>query len=123
MDNLAEMYKTIPNKFIQDDVVTATVYSAVKEQTNVTFNITASGFVIRNTVNILAVSRDLLDKYPYGTVVQIKHPVINRKYGHYFVVLDTMNKRMSKTIDILVDKNDPPDIWHNVMIKKLNSVQ
>ena len=75
--------------------VTVTAYSAHEDQTNEEPWFTADMSLSR--VGILAVSRDLLDVYgiDYGDTV------ILEKYG-VFRVHDTMNKRYTKRVDILM---------------------
>lgn len=106
--------------FCHDATVTVTVYRAVKSQTNRNPNITASGFIIRNEVNLVAVSRDLLKYYPYGTLIEIDHFEINQNYGRLFIVLDVTNKRLVNTVDILIDKDDQIGKWTDVRIRKVN---
>jgi 3D (Asp-Asp-Asp) domain-containing protein len=64
------------SKSISYETVTLTTYSATIGQTDSTPHITASGFKI-DTINpkkhrIIAVSRDLKKKWPFGTKVRIK---------------------------------------------------
>jgi 3D (Asp-Asp-Asp) domain-containing protein len=108
-------------EFCHDTTVDVTVYRAVKKETNKNVNITASGFVIRGKVSLVAVSRDLLKYYPYGTIIAIDHPEINKRYGYLFVVLDTTHKRLRNTVDILIDKNESLGKWTGVKIKKIHT--
>lgn len=86
--------------------VTATVYNADPRQCNADYLTTASGSRIDTTLlkdgklRWIAVSRDLLDKYPYGTSVYLWISEGHPKNGSY-KVKDTMNKRYTNCIDIL----------------------
>src|SRR5690606_31730884 len=91
------------------DTVRVTVYNANK------YDKTASGFVIRNNENIVAVSPDLLDKYPYGSIIYLLHPEVNKKYGYVFTVLDRTNARITNTIDIL--SRDSVGLWNAKILK------
>lgn len=107
--------------------VTVTVYNSECTQTDAKPLETASGFRINiediksKKIRIIAVSRDLLDKYPYGSIVIISNKVINAKYGEVFVVLDTLNERYTKTIDILIS-DDEINKWENVPIVHFNEI-
>lgn len=75
--------------------VTATAYNSVPEQTNEEPWIAAWGDSLSNGMRIIAVSRDLLTiGLERGTVVQI-----DGLPGEY-VVLDKMNKRWRRKIDV-----------------------
>ena len=76
-------------------VVTASAYNSVRSQTNNNPTIAAWGDRLRPGMKAIAVSRDLLKMgLRHGTKVKI-----NGLPGEY-VVLDKMNKRWSKKIDI-----------------------
>lgn len=100
--------------------VTATVYHAVPEQTNSDPSHTASMFKLdlKNPYKhrIIAVSRDLLDKFPYGTKVVVSGV---GKYSGIYTVHDTMNKRYKKRIDILINKGMKLGKWECVEIREL----
>ncbi len=108
-------------KAIETDIVSVSVFHALERQTDLSPLQTASGFLIsRNDhVNLVAVSRDLLDKYPMGSIIQIHHKEINKEYGTYFAVLDKMGKSSTKSIDILIIDHKV-DKYHNVSIEKVN---
>jgi len=99
--------------------VTATVYHAVVEQCNEDPGHTASMFKLDldnpYKHRIIAVSRDLRAKYPYGTKVK----VTGTDYDGIYYVEDTMNKRYSKRIDILINQDMPIGKWHNVKITRI----
>lgn len=103
----------------KEEVVTCTVYNAVQEQTNSDPSHTASMFKLdlKNPYKhkIIAVSRDLLNKFPMGTKVLIE----GTKYDGIYTVQDKMNKRYTKRIDILINLDMPIGKWYNVKMKKL----
>ena len=81
--------------------VIATAYTSHAAQTDSTPNITAWGDKLRPGMKVIAVSRDLLKVYglKHGSKVHIKG-----LSGEY-LVLDKMNKRWKKRIDIYMGKN------------------
>lgn len=110
-----------PFEYMQTEVVDVTVYSPrVRETDNFPLQ-TASGFLIDTCIKpqVVSVSRDLLDCFPYGSIIEISQPEINSLYGKYFVVLDCMNARFEKRIDILVINHKKLHKWHDVHITKL----
>lgn len=87
--------------------VTLTCYHAVEAQCNANYLKTASGANIESTETAykhryIAVSRDLLEEYPYGTVVTIDSCSIS-EYNGEWIVQDTMNKRWRNAVDILIN--------------------
>jgi 3D (Asp-Asp-Asp) domain-containing protein len=96
-------------------IVTITIYYAVAAQTDSTPLITASGYHIKGNDKIIAVSRDLLKDFPYGTKVEV---CCNCYYEGIYKVEDTMNKRFTNTIDILTSPDKPYGKWKGT-IKKL----
>jgi 3D (Asp-Asp-Asp) domain-containing protein len=76
--------------------VTATAYTSHVGQTDSTPNIAAWGDKLKPGMKVIAVSRDLLDKYGLKRGSKVK---IHGQPGHY-IVLDKMNKRWKKKIDI-----------------------
>ena len=105
--------------FSQDRVI-ASVYNAVAEQCNEDYLNTAFMFHLGTQGHfkhrIIAVSRDLLVKYPNGSKVLLK----GTKYDGVYTVRDKMNKRFKKRIDILIDSHMPIGFWRDVTIKKIN---
>ena len=88
-------------------IVTATCYHAVAGQCNDDYLTTASGKKIDSTETayehrFVAVSRDLLDEYPYGTAIIVSDAEIEEYNGVWYVE-DTMNKRFTETIDFLIN--------------------
>ena len=102
-----------------DEEVTATVYNAVPAQTNSDPSHTASMFKLDLSNpykhRIIAVSRDLLIKFPMGTKVRVS----GTKYDGIYVVRDKMNKRYKKRIDILINVDMKIGKWDNVVITKI----
>lgn len=102
------------------DVVVCTVYNAVPEQTNSDPEHTA--FMFKLDLNnpykhrIIAVSRDLLKKYPKGTKVYID----GTRYDGIYTVMDKMNKRYTNRIDILINEDMPIGKWNHTKIIKAN---
>ena len=115
-------YKTREiEKQVEVYIVTATVYHAVKEQCNNDYLTTASGVKISSTNTAynhryLAVSRDLLDIFPYGTIVEIEGC---GELDGQWIVADTMNKRYKGYIDLLINPNMKQGKWTGVRIKKI----
>lgn len=106
------------------DKVRTTVYHAVEEECNSDPGHTAFMFEL-NLKNpykhkIIAVSRNLLKKYPNGSKVYV---VGTGKYDGIYTVRDKMNKRFKNCIDILINKDMPIGCWNNVRIYKLNKAQ
>lgn len=99
--------------------VHATVYNAVPEQTNSDPGHTAFMFELDLTNpykhRIIAVSRDLLKKYPKGTKVLVK----GTTYDGIFIVMDKMNKRYTNRIDLLINQEMQIGNWPNATITKI----
>lgn len=106
--------------------VTASVYYPEVAQTDKTPFTTADGSKINKKKpgkhRWVAVSRNLLrnwgGKIDYGDTLKVKG--ISRKLDGYYVVRDTMARRMKNRIDILVSKDDDLGFWRNVNIYHLN---
>ena len=102
-------------------VVTATVYHAVEGQCDDSPLVTASGARISSADSAydhryLAVSRDLLDVFPYGTMVEVSGC---GELDGYWVVQDTMNRRYKGYIDLLINPDMKGGKWEGVRIKKV----
>jgi 3D (Asp-Asp-Asp) domain-containing protein len=120
--NIQDAIKEYNLRYECGDSVTVTVYTNSERETDNDPSTTASGYRIneeRDAYNIVSVSRDLLELYPYGSIIKIEHEEINKLYGKYFIVLDTLNKRYINYVDILIKKGDPIDKWENVIIFKI----
>lgn len=116
-----EVQTEVVEKQVEVYIVTATVYHAVEGQCDADPLITASGIKIKNTYEAynhryIAVSRDLLDVFPFGTEVEISG--CGKLDGIYWVQ-DTMHSRYKGCIDILINPNMKQGKWTGVRIKKL----
>ena len=116
----------VPNSYIEVrkpisyETVTLTTYSPTEGETDSTPHLTASGFKIDKENperhRIIAVSRDLKKKWPFGTKVRIKKA---GKYNGVYTVKDVMNKRYKNRIDILIGEDDKQTKIKNVKITKI----
>lgn len=102
-------------------VVTATVYHALEGQCDASPLVTASGARISSAESAydhryIAVSRDLLDVFPYGTMVEVSG--CGELDGEW-VVADTMNRRYKGYIDLLINPDMKGGKWEGVRIKKV----
>ncbi len=86
--------------------VTATAYNSVSKQTDSTPDIAAWGDRLVPGMKAIAISRDLLKKHglSYGDRVKIKSHDGEYLDGEY-IVLDKMNSRWRKKIDIYMGKD------------------
>ena len=103
-------------------VVTATVYHAIEGQCDDSPLVTASGAKISSAESAyehryLAVSRDLLDVFPYGTMVEVSGC---GELDGVYTVADTMNKRYKGYIDILINPDMKGGKWEGVRVRKVN---
>lgn len=103
----------------QKQKVHCTVYNAVPAQTNSDPSHTATMFKLDLSNpykhKIVALSRDLLKKFPYHSKVQIE----GTAYDGIYIVEDTMNKRYTDRIDILINLEMQIGSWPNVTITKI----
>lgn len=108
------------SKPISYETVTLTTYAPTEGETDSTPHLTASGFKIDKDNpkkhRIIAVSRDLKKKWPFGTKVRIKKA---GKYNGIYTVKDVMNKRYKNRIDILIGEDDKQTTINNVKITKI----
>lgn len=81
--------------------VTATAYNSLPAQTDSTPDIAAWGDRLRPGMKVIAVSRDLLKKYGLKHKDKVKISGLEGEYE----VLDKMNKRWKKKIDIYMGKD------------------
>lgn len=82
--------------------VTATAYTSSVIETDSTPTITAWGNKLKPGMRVIAVSRDLLSMgLTHGTLVTIEG------FKDDFIVLDKMNKRWKKKIDIYMGNDRP----------------
>ena len=104
--------------------VTATIYHAVRNQTDKTPHITADGTRIdtRNAskYRFVALSRDLLKRwggpFDYGDYIIVEG--CNGKYDGIWQVKDTMNERFHNRIDFLQSKGTKLNKFDNAVIYK-----
>ena len=104
--------------------VTATIYHAVRGQTDKTPHITADGTRLdtRNAskYRYVALSRDLLARwggpFEYGDYIIVEG--CNGKYDGIWQVKDTMNERFQDRIDFLQSKGAKPVKFDNAVIYK-----
>ena len=85
--------------------------------------VTASGAKIASVDSAyehryLAVSRDLIDELPYGTMVEVSGC---GELDGVYTVADTLNKRYKGYIDILINPDMKGGKWEGVRIRKVNS--
>jgi len=101
------------------DTVTATTYKLTVRENGPYGNVLASGFKVNKKLpgndRVIAVSRDLLKKYPFHTDVIIKGA---GKLDGKWKVEDVMNKRFTKRIDFLLNWKVKHNKFNNVTIKK-----
>jgi hypothetical protein len=119
-----EIVERKKKKKLKVDVVTVTRYNPVKSQCDDDPLTTADQSEInlsklkRKKIRWVAVSQDLLSKYPFGEKIVIAcntDPSINGVYE----VHDSMNKRMRGRVDILTHiSEESSGLWKDVTIYK-----
>ena len=92
--------------------VHSTAYNSTRGQTDSTPFITATGTRVRS--GVVALSRDLLGRFPYGTRLTIED--LSGRYSGYlrgrvFVVEDTMNVRIGNTVDLWMGSRREAMSW------------
>lgn len=99
----------------------ATYYNACESQCNADPLVTADMSKINKEklVNLdirwCAVSRDMLEYYPYGTVIHVQSE--NETLNGYWEVHDTMNKRYTGRIDFLFPEGENFDFDRPMTVK------
>jgi len=93
-------------------IVTATIYKTGKTTASLKEIISQN----YGSYKFIAISRDLLKFFNFGDKVLLTGTGI---YDGIYFVEDLMNKRWNNKIDILVDKNEPINMFYNIKIKKL----
>ena len=104
--------------------VTVTVYHAVESQTDDTPHILADGTVIdinrAGEYRYCALSRDLLERwhgpYSYGDVIHLEGA---GAFSGKWIVKDTMNKRFTNRVDLLVDASSGLHKYESAKIRKV----
>ena len=101
------------------DTVTATTYKLTAAENGPYGNNMASGYKVSykypGNSRVIAVSPDMLKKYPFHTNVIIKGA---GKLNGKWIVEDVMNKRWHKRIDFLINWKVKHNKFNNVIIKK-----
>jgi len=92
--------------------VHSTAYNSTPGQTDSTPFITATGTRVR--LGVVALSRDLLGRFPYGTRITIED--LSGTYssflrGRVFVVEDTMHPRIGNTVDVWMGSRSEAMAW------------
>ena len=100
------------------DTVTATTYKLTVRENGPYGNNMASGFKVNKKSpgndRVIAVSRDLLKKYPFHSDVIVKGA---GKLNGKWKVEDVMNKRFTKRIDFLLNWEAKHNKFNNIIIK------
>ncbi len=99
-------------------MVHSTAYNSTPGQTDSTPFVTATGTRVRS--GVVALSRDLLGRFPYGTRLTIED--LSGRYSSYlrgrvFIVEDTMNVRIGNTVDIWMVSRGEAMSWGNRNIR------
>lgn len=104
-------------------VVRSTAYNSTAGQTDSSPFITATG--TRTRFGVIALSRDLLARFPYGTRVRIED--LSGRYngllgGRVFIVEDTMHPRKRNTVDVWMSSRREALQWgvRNIRITAVN---
>jgi 3D (Asp-Asp-Asp) domain-containing protein len=109
-----DLYYSIVDTFEKDAfLVTATTYNNTKEQCNKDYKTTASSLKIHSKSKYIALSRDLLEEFPYGSLVTLENA---GNYNGVYVVADCMNVRFLRHVDILI-KDKKHTKLYNVVLK------
>ncbi|PYE54894.1 3D (Asp-Asp-Asp) domain-containing protein [Deinococcus yavapaiensis KR-236] len=93
-------------------VVRATAYNSLANQTDSTPFVTATG--TRTRFGVIALSRDLLRLFPYGTRVRLEDlsgQYSNMLRNQIFIVEDTMHPRKANTIDVWMSSRSQALQW------------
>ncbi len=104
----------------------STGYNSATSQTDSSPRVTATG--ARTRFGIIAVSRDLLRSIPYGSQVSIEDMgslgsgsgrgrFNNLLNGVVFIVEDTMNKRITRTVDVWFTRHSMAIQWGKRQVK------
>lgn len=125
LDNISyrydSMYYSIVDTFEKKSfLVTATTWNPTKAQTDDSPHLTACGFKI-DTINpykqkIIGLSRDLLEHFYYGQKVKLENC---GKFNGIYTVVDCGNKRLVRTVDICIARNQLGGKFKNVILTKL----
>lgn len=112
---ILDMYDAVIDKYEKDAfLVTVTTYNAVESQCDSDPNTTASGLKVRQRSKYVALSRDLLSEFPYGSLIRIENAGI---YNGIYVVADCMSIKQFRTVDILLPPNKKHTKLKNAIIR------
>lgn len=112
-----DLYYSIVDTFEKNSyLVTLTTYNANKAQCDNTPNVTASLLKVHKRSKYIALSRDLLEVFPYGSLVILENA---GKNNGIYVVADCMNSRFLRHVDVLI-KNNKHVKLENVVLKHFN---
>ena len=109
----AEAEVVAPERDTDTFTVEMTAYTSVPAQTDGTPNLTASG--APTAPGTVAVSRDLLGRFPYGSEIAVL-AVSGPECGGYvpdtpLTVADTMNARLENHIDVWLETTEQARNW------------
>jgi 3D (Asp-Asp-Asp) domain-containing protein len=102
----------IPRSTGRSALVHSTAYNSTPGQTDSSPFITATGTRVRS--GVVALSRDLLGRFPYGTRITIEDlsgGYSNFLRGRVFVVEDTMHPRIGNTVDVWMGSRGEAMAW------------
>lgn len=114
-----DLYYSIVDTFEKSSfLVTATTWNPTKAQTDNSPHLTACGFKI-DTLNpskqrIIGLSRDLLEHFYYGEKVILENA---GKFNGVYTVVDCGSKRLIRTVDICISRNELGGRFENVVLK------
>lgn len=116
-----ELYNSIIDSVEKESyIVTVTTYLAVKGQTDNTPFITSCGLKIDpnnpSKHRYISLSRDLLGEFYYGEQVEIQNC---GKFNGIYIVADCCNKRLLRTVDILIGRHTVGGKFKNVVLKHI----
>jgi 3D (Asp-Asp-Asp) domain-containing protein len=101
--------------FLFQDTVTVTTYKLTPHDQGKWGTKMASGYKVNvkhpGSDRVVAVSRDLLKKYPFGTFIEVKGKGV-------WQVQDVMAPRFKKRVDLLIDYKTKHNKFTNVIITK-----
>ncbi|WP_407570216.1 hypothetical protein [Deinococcus altitudinis] len=102
----------VPRSTGRSAQVHSTAYNSTPGQTDSSPYITATGTRVRP--GVVALSRDLLGRFPYGTRITIED--LSGRYssflrGRVFVVEDTMHPRIGNTVDVWMGSRGEAMAW------------
>jgi len=114
-------YAVIDTAERQAFIVTVTTANPTKTQCDGTPDKTACGFKIDTTnpykQRIVGLSRDLLQDFYYGEKVLIENT--HSRYDGIYTVVDCGNRRLIRTVDIYINKNQLGGKFKNAVIRRI----